>query len=140
MAAAAPGAARNAYRPHIRPAVVFVAALVVSAGFGGAACGRPVSAASGRDTLYIGVAALRTNTTYFQGVEMALAQLNQRRPTDAPVLAMRLPPEVQTSQVKVAESFRDDPAVIGVVGHTGSAQTLDAAPIYGDREHDGRDA
>jgi branched-chain amino acid transport system substrate-binding protein len=30
--------------------------------------------------------------------------------------------------------------VIGVVGHTGSAQTMDAAPVYGDMDHDGRHA
>ena len=34
--------------------------------------------------------------------------------------------------MEVAARFRDDRRVIGVVGHTGSAQTMDAAPIYGD--------
>lgn len=93
-----------------------------------------------RDTLYIGVAALRTNATYFNGVTLALERLNAERPKSAPWLALRLPPAVQSSQVKVAEGFRDSPDVIGVVGHTGSAQTMDAAPVYGDMDHDGRNA
>ena len=93
-----------------------------------------------RDTLYVGVAALRTNATYFNGVTLALERLNAERPKRAPWLALRLPPEVQTSQVKVAEGFRDSPDVIGVVGHTGSAQTMDAAPVYGDMDHAGRNA
>ena len=93
-----------------------------------------------RDTLYIGVAALRTNATYFNGVTLALERLNSERPRSAPWLALRMPPEVQSSQVKVAELFRDSPDVIGVVGHTGSAQTMDAAPVYGDMDHGGRNA
>lgn len=141
MPAATSGAGGRSRRPHIRPAVVFIVAAGASLVAGGTACGRRrATAAGGRDTLYVGVAAARTNTTYFEGVELALARLNRQRPEGAPVLAIRMPLEVQTSQVKVAEAFRDDPTVIGVVGHTGSAQTLDAAPIYGDREHDGRDA
>jgi branched-chain amino acid transport system substrate-binding protein len=55
-------------------------------------------------------------------------------------LALRMPPDSQPSQIAVAAAFRDDPAVIGVVGHTGSAQTLEAAPIYGDVEDNGRRA
>jgi branched-chain amino acid transport system substrate-binding protein len=51
-----------------------------------------------------------------------------------------MPPDSQPSQVAVAAAFRDDPSVVGVVGHTGSAQTLEAAPIYGDVEQKGRRA
>lgn len=95
---------------------------------------------SNADTLFVAVAAARSNVTYFNGVQLALDRLNAERPNDAPVLALRLPPEQQPSQVKVAEGFRDDPRVIGVVGHTGSAQTMDAAPVYGDIDHAGRNA
>src|SRR3712207_1583004 len=51
-----------------------------------------------------------------------------------------MPPDSQPTQVAVAAAFRDDPAVVGVVGHTGSAQTLEAAPIYADVEQRGRRA
>ena len=96
--------------------------------------------ASAGDTLYVGVAATRANTDYFRGVQMALDRLNAERPQGAHPLGLRLPIDSQTSQVAVAAAFRDDPAVIGVVGHTGSAQTMDAAPIYGDVEANERRA
>lgn len=94
------------------------------------------------DTLYIAVAAARTGLTdaYFNGVQLAIEALNtDRRPEDPP-FGLRMPPEDQPSQVAVAAAFRDDPGVIGVVGHTGSGQTLEAAPIYGDMEGGGRRA
>jgi len=100
----------------------------------------PTALTSSGDTLYVGVAATRSNTDYFRGVQMALDRLNAERPTGARPLGLRLPADSQTSQVAVAAAFRDDPTVIGVVGHTGSAQTMDAAPIYGDVEANERRA
>jgi len=106
------------------------------------------SGASGRaagganDTLFIAVAASQTATgqPYIDGALQAVADLNRRRPAARRPLGIRLPPADEPSQVAVATAFRDDPGVIGVIGHTGSAQTLDAAPIYGDVEHQGRRA
>lgn len=97
---------------------------------------------SASDTLYIGVAATAaaSGAAYFQGVQLAIEDLNATRPAGTPPFGLRAPQKGQLSQVAIAAAFRDDPAVIGVVGHTGSAQTLDAAPVYGDVEHDGRNA
>lgn len=92
------------------------------------------------DSLYIGVAAVRSSAEYFRGVQIALDRLNADRPAGARPLALRMPPDSQPSQIAVAATFRDDPDVIGVVGHTGSAQTLEAAPIYSDVEEGGRRA
>ncbi len=94
------------------------------------------------DTLYIAVAAAQggTGQPYIDGAILAIADLNRHRPTGRQPLGVRLPPADEPSQVAVATAFRDDPRVVGVVGHTGSAQTLDAAPIYGDVEHQGRRA
>src|SRR5436190_3904240 len=92
------------------------------------------------DTLYVGVAAARNSAAYYRGVQMALDRLNAERPHGSRPLGLRMPPEVQTTQVAVAARFRDDPAVIGVVGHTGSAQTMEAAPIYADAANGGRHA
>ena len=92
------------------------------------------------DSLYIGVAATRTSPAYFRGVELALQRLNAERPRGARPFGMRVPLLTQTSQVAIAARFRDDPAVIGVVGHTGSAQTLETAPVYGDVANDGKHA
>lgn len=93
------------------------------------------------DTAYVGVAVgLESPERYvdvFKGVQLALDELNARRPSGAPVLALRRAPAQAKSAVDVASAFRDDPSVIGVVGHTESAATISAAPIYGDRAHDG---
>jgi branched-chain amino acid transport system substrate-binding protein len=108
-----------------------------------AAChdgGVPAIGGAASDSLYIGVAAVRSSVEYFRGVQLALDRLNAERPAGARPLALRMPPDSQASQIAVAAGFRDDPTVIGVVGHTGSAQTLEAAPIYGDVEEGGRRA
>lgn len=117
------------------PATVALAALA------GACTGGEPRAASRADSLYVGVAAARGARTeaYFNGVALAVEHLNARRADGAPAFALRMPLDT-LSQVAIAAAFRDDPAVIGVVGHTGSAQTLEAAPIYGDVEHGGRRA
>lgn len=103
------------------------------------ACGGGTGTAGASDTLYIGVAAaVAANTdVYFNGVGLALQHLNADRPGGTRPLGLRSPPADQPSQVAVAAYFRDDPHVIGVVGHTGSGQTMEAAPIYGDIERDG---
>jgi branched-chain amino acid transport system substrate-binding protein len=112
-----------------------IAAIAVGAAVGAAStsCSRAnASTIADSDTLYIGVAAARTSPTYFHGVQLALDRLNAERPRGSRPFGMRMPFMGQASQVGVAARFRDDPAVIGVVGHTGSAQSLEAAPIYGD--------
>lgn len=121
---------------------VIALAIVSALGALNASCGRNRDArrAGARDTLYVGVAAARANLAYFRGVQLALDKLNAERPSGTPAFAIRLPALVQTSQVAVAATFRDDPSVIGVVGHTGSAQTMDAAPIYGDLANGGKHA
>lgn len=117
-----------------------LASLVVVAAVAGCRGRGATAPAAASDTLYVGVAAARSNTDYFRGVQMALDRLNAERPSGAHPLGLRLPIDSQTSQVAVAAAFRDDPTVIGVVGHTGSAQTMDAAPIYGDVEGNERRA
>lgn len=122
-------------------------ALVVSVAVAATLAGCDVGAAGrlgggGGDTLYIAVAATRTTTgtAYVRGVELAVESLNRTRPEGSRPFGVRLPPDSQLAQVEIAARFRDDPRVIGVVGHTGSAQTMEAAPVYGDVEHGGRGA
>ena len=120
-----------------------ITALAVAAVTGAAStsCSRASAHTSAEsDTLYIAVAATRTSPAYFRGVELALQKLNAERPRAARPFGMRVPLLAQTSQVAIAARFRDDPAIIGVVGHTGSAQTLETAPVYGDVTNDGKHA
>jgi branched-chain amino acid transport system substrate-binding protein len=122
---------------RVEAVVILVCAAATTGCVGGAA---PSIGGSTSDSLYIGVAAVRGSVEFFRGVQLALDRLNAERPATARPLALRMPPDSQPSQIVVAAGFRDDPAVIGVVGHTGSGQTLEAAPIYGDVEQGGRRA
>ena len=120
-----------------------ITALAVAAVTGAAttSCSRASARTSAdSDTLYIAVAAAHTSPAYFHGVQLALDKLNAERPRAARPFGMRVPLLVQTSQVAIAARFRDDPSVVGVVGHTGSAQTLETAPVYGDVTNNGKHA
>ncbi len=106
-------------------------------------CAGAGGGAGDRDSVYIAVAASMSggaNRAYADGVRLAADHLNRSRPAGSRPLGVRLPPSASATQVAIAAAFRDDPAVIGVVGHTGSAQTLEAAPIYGDVVGGGRHA
>jgi branched-chain amino acid transport system substrate-binding protein len=119
-----------------------IAALTIAAaiGTGSTSCSRGARTATGGDTLFVAVAATRTSVAYFRGAQMAIDRLNAERPLGSRPFGVRMPPAVQATQVAVAAHFRDDPSVIGVVGHTGSAQTMEAAPIYADVVNGGRNA
>jgi branched-chain amino acid transport system substrate-binding protein len=97
-----------------------------------------------RDTAFVGVAVgLQAPERYvdvFNGVQIALNELNASRPPGAPILALRRPPENARAAVQVAAAFRDDPRVVGVVGHTESDPTISAAAVYDDHDHGGRNA
>ena len=80
------------------------------------------------------------NLSTKQGADLAIARLNEQRPRGAPAFVLRtLPPNVDLA-VPIATALRDDPDVVGVVGHTDSRSTLEATPIYEDAEHDGAHA
>ena len=108
--------------------------------------GRTTSAALGTDadTVEIGVAVgLQSPERYvnvFRGVQIALDELNASRPDGTPVLMLRRAPAEARSAVEVAAAFRDDPRVVGVVGHTESEATIDAAAVYADRANGGKRA
>lgn len=109
------------------------------------ACSATSGAAATRgDTLLVGVAVgLKSPERYanvFEGVQIALDELNARKKAGIPTLALRRAPQSADSPVAIAAAFRDDPRVIGVVGHTESAATISAAAVYDDREHAGRNA
>jgi branched-chain amino acid transport system substrate-binding protein len=129
--------------PTRRPALAPLALAALLGGILAGACGGAVaSAGAGGDTVYIALAASPAvaNQAYRNGVRLAIEQLNAARPAGTRPFGLRLQPESLTSQVAVAAAFRDDPRVIGVVGHTGSGQTLEAAPVYADLDQGGRRA
>lgn len=123
-----------------------LAAAIVTLVAAGSSCGTSggILRTASRDTAFVGVAVgLQSPERYvdvYNGVQIALDELNARRPAGTPVLALRRAPDSAKATVQIATAFRDDPSVVGVVGHTESDPTISAAAIYDDHEHDGRNA
>jgi branched-chain amino acid transport system substrate-binding protein len=91
-------------------------------------------------SMAIGVGAIPGNPGYesiVRGLEMAVQRLNE---TGSAKFRLRPPDRGSTSAVQVAQQLRDDPAVIGVVGHPESGNSIETVPVYADAEHEGRNA
>ena len=133
-------------RPRAHRGRTLLGALLAVAAAAGAACStsgpRATAAPAAGDSVRIGIALNPTRSgmaSIDEGVELAVAHLNARRGTAAPFAARRAPREL-TSAVQIAAVLRDDPAVVGVVGHPESGSTLEALPVYEDLEGGGRRA
>lgn len=118
-----------------------IAALLLLAS---SACGSHEPSADSPDVVAIG-AALNPQggsgiESMYRGIELAVEHLNAERGGKGRPFIMRRTPENVTGSVQIASILRDDPRVVGVVGHQGSAPTLDAKAIYEDRERDGERA
>ena len=114
---------------------IIVATLILAACDGGG----DGPAASPSDSVAIGLAANVGQgrlTSVHRGAALAVEHLNARRPRGSAPFTLRIVPNTVTSAVDIATTLRDDHSVIGVVGHTESGGTLEAAPIYADAEHD----
>jgi branched-chain amino acid transport system substrate-binding protein len=75
--------------------------------------------------------------TIYNGVELAVEQLNQERGGKGTPFVMRKTPDNVAGAVQIATILRADPTVVGVVGHPESGATLDAAAVYEDGEGGG---
>lgn len=110
----------------------FLPAFVIALGvnlLGGCRGNSHVAEGSVSDSLYIGVEQAVQGA---RGVALALDHLNARRPDGTRPFAIRNPLGQGTTSVAIATAFRDDPRLIGVIGHQGSNQLLEAAPVYSD--------
>lgn len=75
----------------------------------------------------------------YNGVQLAVDQLNAQREGHAAARMIKGAPDV-SDPIRIAEAFRDNPAVVGVVGHPESGTTLDAIGEYADTKNGGRNA
>jgi branched-chain amino acid transport system substrate-binding protein len=101
-----------------------------------AGCSR-AETASPTGAFVIGVGAVPGKPGYdnvVRGVELAVERLNETGQTR---FRVRLPAPNASSAVNVAEALQRDAAVIGVVGHPQSGQSLEALPVYADAAHGG---
>ncbi|MBY0490978.1 MAG: branched-chain amino acid ABC transporter substrate-binding protein [Gemmatimonadaceae bacterium] len=74
-------------------------------------------------------------TSITQGVELAIEQLKAEGAT----FRLRAPAPDAKSAVQVAQQLSADPAVLAVIGHPESGNTLETVPVYADAEHQGAD-
>ena len=77
--------------------------------------------------------------TIYNGVQLAVEQLNAGASGGLPVRMVRGAPDI-SDPIRIADTFRDDPNVIGVVGHPESGTTLDAIGEYADTKNGGTNA
>jgi branched-chain amino acid transport system substrate-binding protein len=101
------------------------------------------SRAESLDRVAIGLAAQAqspANLSTRQGAELAVARLNEQRPRGASPFVLRTVAANVDLAVPMATALRDDPEVVGVVGHNDSRSTIEAVPVYEDAEHDGANA
>jgi branched-chain amino acid transport system substrate-binding protein len=75
--------------------------------------------------------------TIYNGVQLAVDQLNAQRNGGKPLKMVKGAPDV-SDPIRIADTFRDDPSVVGVVGHPESGTTLDAIGEYADTKNGGR--
>jgi len=124
-------------RTHARP---FVASVVAFTALVATGCRRDAATTGTSGEIAIGVGAIPGHPGYesvLRGMDLAMARLNEAGPTR---FRIRRPDRGSTSAVQVAQQLRDDPTVIGVVGHPESGNTIEAVPVYADVEHRGRNA
>ncbi len=72
-------------------------------------------------------------TSITQGVELALEQLKAEGAT----FRLRAPTADARTAVQVAQQLSGDDAVLAVIGHPESGNTLETVPVYADAAHDG---
>ena len=77
--------------------------------------------------------------TVYNGVQLAVQQLNAQRSAGAALKMIKGAPDV-SDPIRIADAFRDNPEVVGVVGHPESGTTLDAIGEYADTKNGGRNA
>jgi branched-chain amino acid transport system substrate-binding protein len=75
----------------------------------------------------------------YNGVELAVDQLNAQRNGAAPFRMVKGAPDV-SDPIKIADTFREDASVVGVVGHPESGTTIAAIGEYADTKNGGRNA
>lgn len=101
---------------------------------------RGAAASADGHTVAIGVALNPKDAGgWYDAIELATVRLNREAAEQGYVFTIRRTAPTDTSAVKTASAMMADRAVVGVVGHQGSTSTMNAAAVYADLEHDGRD-
>ena len=130
-----PGMNSILLRPAVAAAVVtiLVASVTVSSCSRGSARANTIGIAVALDPHRAGMQSI------YNGVQLAVDHLNGQRNGGTTISMVKGAPDV-SDPIRIADTFRDDPSVIGVVGHPESGTTLDAIGEYADTKNGGRNA
>ncbi len=128
----------NARRSAVEKTRLTAAVLCVAATVAVGACRKGEAASPSQGAFAIGLGAMAARPGYVsmqRGLQMAVERLNE---TGKLRFRVRAPDKGAISAVQVAQQLRDDPNVIGVVGHPESGNTIETIPVYADAEHIGK--
>ncbi|MGV3707418.1 MAG: ABC transporter substrate-binding protein, partial [Gemmatimonas sp.] len=132
-------------RPHPATLGLALSGLLLACSAGGdtssASSGASAAARTPAGSIGIGVGATPGKPGFegvTRGIQLAVERLNADG--GGAIRFAGTIPTAASSAVQIAQQLRDDPGVIGVVGHPESGTTLEAIPVYADAEHAGANA
>jgi branched-chain amino acid transport system substrate-binding protein len=129
---------RHMHVIHRRRRFAFGALALMSAIVSLASCSRPTASSE----MGIGVALDPKRAgmqSIYNGVELAVTQLNAQRGNNRPLRMVKGSPDV-SDPIRIVDALRSNPMVVGVVGHPESGTTLDAIGEYADTKNFGKNA
>lgn len=127
------------HSPTRRPRAVASRVLLCAASLLAVACSKHGAAAGNEIGIAVALNPQRAGMqSIYNGVQLAVNELNKRyggQLGSARLVMLKGAPDV-SDPVRIAVAFREDPRVVGVVGHPESGTTLDAIDEYADTKND----
>ena len=128
------------HSPTRRPRAAVHRACLCAASLFAVACSKKGAAAGNEIGIAVALNPQRAGMqSIYNGVQLAVNELNKQyggQLGSAKLVMLKGAPDV-SDPVRIADAFREDPRVVGVVGHPESGTTLNAINEYADTKNDG---
>ena len=128
------------HSPTRRPRAAVHRALLCATSLLAVACAKKGAAAGNEIGIAVALNPQRAGMqSIYNGVQLAVNELNKQyggQLGSARLVMLKGAPDV-SDPVRIADAFREDPRVVGVVGHPESGTTLNAINEYADTKNDG---
>lgn len=128
------------HSPTRRPRAAVHRAFLCAASLFAVACSKKGAAAGNEIGIAVALNPQRAGMqSIYNGVQLAVNELNKQygeKLGSAKLVMLKGAPDV-SDPVRIADAFREDPRVVGVVGHPESGTTLNAINEYADTKNDG---
>ena len=128
------------HSPTRRPRAAVFRALLCAAPLLAVACSKRGAATGNEIGIAVALNPQRAGMqSIYNGVQLAVNELNKQyggQLGSAKLVMLKGAPDV-SDPVRIADAFREDPRVVGVVGHPESGTTLNAINEYADTKNDG---